>query len=165
MKPLLFLVCLLVRFTLAFTIQFAPSYLGIIPIAVGIGFICRMLNVGADDDLDDYSYAVRDAQERYGPDFEPGCCFPDYEPGVLGFFRGPINDRGYFGGRVWWASYRLLHASLYIAAGISLLCHAPHAAATILAADFGFAVGFGFWEWLYPSVRTARPSPLPTATL
>ena len=121
MKPLLFLVCLLVRFTLAFTIQFAPSYLGIIPIAVGIGFL--------------YHMTMKD------------------------------HDRGYFGGRVWWASYRLLHASLYIAAGISLLCHAPHAAATILAADFGFAVGFGFWEWLFPTVRTSRSSPLPTAAL
>jgi len=144
MKSLLFLVCLLVRFTLAFTIQYAPTHLGwfplgLIPIFIGLGFISRMLNLCTDND----TY--------------------NYEPGVLGFFRGPINDRGFFGGRVWWASYRLLHASLYIAAGFSLHYHGPHTAAMILGVDVGFAAVFGFWEWLFPTVRTARPSPLPTA--
>ena len=73
------------------------------------------------------------------------------------------HDRGYFGGRVWWASYRWVHAILYIAAGISLLYHAPKYAGRFLSVDVGFAIGFGFWEWLFPTVRTARPSPLPTS--
>lgn len=170
MKSRLFLVCLLVRFALAFVIQYAPTHLGwfplgIIPLYIGFGFICRMLNVFAGHDPYNYSYALRYAEEHYGPDYEPGCCFPDYEPGVLGFFRGPINDRGCFGGRVWWASYRLLHASLYIAVAfcISPAFYAPHIAAVILGVDVGFAAIFGFWEWLNPSVRTARPSPLPTS--
>lgn len=121
MKSLLFLVCLLVRFTLAFTIQYAPFYMGVIPIAIGVGFL--------------YHMTLKD------------------------------HNRGYLGGRVWWASYRLLHAILYIVAGIALLDHAFRTAGLILSADLGFAIGFGACEWLFPTVRTPRPSPLPTAAL